>query len=324
VPTFKPAYLIHGDDHGRIAERRARLRALAEAESGSQGVELFEGERSAPETVAASLNAMTFAIGRRFLIVDGVERWKEKELEPLEAALQAIPEDTTIAFFAREENRTKAPARLHDAVRKAGGDIAPEHSVKPWELPKWVIARGRELGLQIEPDAARALVQHVGDRQQRLLRELEKLALGAAPTGRVEIDEIEELTAPSAERRAWSLADALVSGETDAATRTYLALRSQGERLPGLVYWMSQRLRTAHDAAQSLEAGDSAAQVKRTLRMPARAAERLIADAERTGARQLRRSIGQIADLELASRGGASGVASEDTAAVVAIERMQP
>ena len=23
MPTFKPAYLIHGDDHGRIAERRA-------------------------------------------------------------------------------------------------------------------------------------------------------------------------------------------------------------------------------------------------------------------------------------------------------------
>jgi DNA polymerase-3 subunit delta len=324
VPTFKTAYLIHGDDHGRIGERRARLRVVAEAESGAEGVELFEGERSTPETVAASLNAMTFAIGRRFLIVDGVERWKEKELEPVEAALQAIPDDTTIAFFAREENRAKAPPRLHDAVRNAGGDISAEQSVKPWELPKWVIARGRELGLQIEPDAARALVQHVGDRQQRLLRELEKLALGAAPTGRVELDEIEELTAPSAERRAWSLADALVSGETEAATRTYLALRSQGERLPGLIYWMSQRLRMAHDAAQSLEAGESAAQVKRTLRMPTRAAERLIADAERTGVRQLRRSIEQIADLELASRGGASGAAGEDTAALVAIERMQP
>jgi DNA polymerase-3 subunit delta len=324
VPTFKPAYLIHGDDHGRIAERRARLRALAEAESGAQGVEVFEGEQSTPATVAGSLNAMTFAIGRRFIVVDGVERWREKDIEPLEAALQAVPEDTTIAFFAREENRNKAPARLHDAVRKAGGDISAEQNVKPWELPKWVIARGRELGLQIEPGAARALVQHVGDRQQRLLRELEKLALGAAPPGRVELDEIEELTAPSAERRAWSLADALVSGETEAATRTYLALRSQGERLPGLVYWMSQRLRTAHDAAQSLEAGESAAQVKRTLRMPARAAERLIADAERTGTRQLRRSIGQIADLELASRGGASGAAGEDTAALVAIERMQP
>ena len=48
MPTFKPAYLIHGDDHGRIGERRTRLRSLAEAESGAQGVELFEGDGSTP------------------------------------------------------------------------------------------------------------------------------------------------------------------------------------------------------------------------------------------------------------------------------------
>ena len=48
MAAFKPAYLIHGDDHGRIAERRARLRALAEAESGAQGIELLEGEAATP------------------------------------------------------------------------------------------------------------------------------------------------------------------------------------------------------------------------------------------------------------------------------------
>ena len=111
VAAFKPAYLIHGDDHGRIAERRARLREMADAESGANGLELFEGERAAPDQVAASLAMMTFAIGRRFLIVDGVERWKEKELTPLEAALKAIAPDTTVAFFAREDTRAKAPAR---------------------------------------------------------------------------------------------------------------------------------------------------------------------------------------------------------------------
>ena len=31
MPSFKPAYLIHGDDHGRIGERRARLRAWVAA-----------------------------------------------------------------------------------------------------------------------------------------------------------------------------------------------------------------------------------------------------------------------------------------------------
>lgn len=322
MPSFKPAYLIHGDDHGRIAERRTRLRAIAEAESGAQGVEVFEGEAAAPDTVAGALNAMTFALGRRFLIVDGAERWKDKELDSLEAAIEAMAPETTVAFFAREDARAKAPGRLHDAVDKAGGDVSAEQGVKPWELPKWLIARGRELGVTLEPDAARALIRHVGDRQQRLLRELEKLALMVAPDTRLDAAQIEELTAPSAERKAWSLADALVAGEPGEATRIYLSLRAQGERVPGLLYWMAQRVRTGHQIARALEAGESAAQIKRTLRMPSRAADGLIADARRGGSERLRDALEEIADLELASRGGGAGAASEDTVALLTIQKI--
>jgi DNA polymerase III subunit delta len=322
VATFKPAYLIHGDDHGRISERRRRLRQLAEAESGPQGIELFEGDAATPDAVAGALNALTFAVGRRFIIVDGAERWTDRQLDPLVAALKAIPPDTTIAFFAREDNRQKAPRGLHDAVRKAGGDISAEETVKPWELPKWVIARGRELGLRLEPDTARALIAQVGDRQQRLLRELEKLALYAGSGARVDTASVEELTAPSAEHRAWSLADAIVGGDAAAATRMYVTLRAQGERLSGLLYWMSQRIRLAQDVATALEAGQSAAQVKRGLRMPSKAADRLIADARRSGAESLRRAVEELADLELASRGGGSGGAGEDTAALLGIQRL--
>jgi DNA polymerase III subunit delta len=324
VPTFKPAYLIHGDDHGRIAERRRSLRALAESESGAQGVEVFEGDAATPDAVASALNALTFAIGRRFIVVDGAERWTDKQFDPLEPALAQIPPETTVAFFAREDNRTKAPKRLHDAVKKAGGDIRAEESVKPWELPKWVIGQARELGLQLEPDRARALIAQVGDRQQRLLRELEKLALYAGPGARVDSALLEELAAPSAEHRAWSLADTIASGAAAAATALYLTLRSQGERLSGLLYWISQRVRTAHEVAVSLEAGQPAAQVKRQLRMPSKAADRLIADASRAGAENLERTIQELADLELASRGGGSGGASEDTVALLAIQRVAP
>src|ERR1051326_3462076 len=104
MPTFKAAYLIHGDDHGRIGERRARLRALAESQGGANGAEIFEGEDSKPEGVAAAVSALTFATGRRFLIVDGVERWKDKEVAAqLAPLLGAMPPETTVAFFAREE-----------------------------------------------------------------------------------------------------------------------------------------------------------------------------------------------------------------------------
>jgi DNA polymerase III subunit delta len=327
MPSFKSVYLICGDDHGRIGERRARLRELAEAESGEEGLELFSGEDAVPDNVAAALNAMTLALSRRFLIVDGVERWKDKDLDALETALQHADPETTVAFFAREESRFKAPERLHRAVRAAKGDISTENAVKPWELPKWVAGQAREQGIELDPGAAKALVAHVGDRQQRLLRELEKLALGAeqvAEDGKVHlsVEDVDRLTASSAQRGAWTVADAIIADDPGGAVRTFLALRQQGERVPGLLYQVSGRVRSAHEVAAAIERGESPASLKRGLRMPSRAADRLIEDARRMGADRLRETTGEIADLELASRGGGRSGASEDTVMLQTIERI--
>jgi DNA polymerase-3 subunit delta len=318
---LKPVYLIHGDDHGAIAERRARLRALAEGGGDASSVELLEGEQGTPAGVAMALCAMTMAMGRRVIVVDGVERWKPAEVQrDLLAALGQMPPDTTLAMFAREESRSKAPPELHKAVTKAGGQVVAEATIKPWELPKWVRAQAAGMGLQLDMAAAKALVGQVGERQQRLLRELEKLSLEVADLGgqaggegqgpgkqaqaRIGVEDVEARAARSGERRAFSLADALVGADAEAATHTYLSLRQQGERLPGLSYLMASRLREALAVSLRLRAGESVADVRRGLRMPPRAAERFLADVQRSEPERLRASLAALADLEVDTRGG--------------------
>jgi DNA polymerase-3 subunit delta len=336
MPELKPAYLIHGDDHGAVAERRAGLRALAEGgEGGASSVELLEGEAGTPAGVAQALAAMTLAIGRRVILVEGVERWRQDDVEKhLAPAMSAMGPDTTLALFAREEARAKAPAAVHQAVKRAGGQVVAQATVKPWELAKWAREQGTRLGIALDPAAAKALVAQVGERQQRLLRELEKLALEGegsasdAAARSVSAEDIDGRAAHSAEWRAYALADALVGGDRGEATQTYLRLRGQGERLSGLVYLMAQRLRDALAIALRLQGGESVGEVKRGLRMPARAAERFVADVARTDPDRLRRALGALADLELDSRGGAplsagrSSLAGldEDTLALRAIE----
>src|SRR5688572_22223350 len=162
-PAWKPAYLIHGDDHGRIAEPRASLRSVGGREAGASGAELLEGEDSTPEAAAAALSAMTFAIGRRFVVVDGVERWKEADVKQhLVPALQHLDPETTVAFFAREDGRARTPKALVDAVKKAGGDIAAENMLKAKELPRWVQGQAQRLGIELDHTAAQALVAAVG------------------------------------------------------------------------------------------------------------------------------------------------------------------
>lgn len=324
VPTFKSAYLVHGDDHGRIAERRAKLRLLAESEGGISGAELFEGEESTPENVALALASMTFATGRRFLIVDGVERWKDKEVTAELGALMAdLPPDTTVAFFGREEGRAKTPAKLVEAVKKAGGDVATESAVKPWELPKWVRAQGQRLGLELDQGAAQTLVAQVGERQARLSRELETMAMELGPgPHHVDAELIEERSASSAEHKVWELADLLVAGDGAGATRSYLELRAQGERLPGMLYWMTSRVRQALDVVYRLDAGEAPGDIKRTLRMPPKAADRFLSDVRRTDVHSMRNALRRLADLEVDSRGGSA--ADEDTSAIRAILAIAP
>ncbi|HEX4837047.1 MAG TPA: hypothetical protein VFV03_00775 [Solirubrobacteraceae bacterium] len=326
MPALKPAYLIHGDDHGAIAERRARLKALTESDGDAGSVEMLNGDACTPEGVALALSTMTFAIGRRVIVVDGVERFKETEVQRhIEPAMATMPPDTTIAFFAREEGRAKAPAALHNAVKAAKGQIVAEATIKPWELAGWVRTQATRLGLSLDALVAKTLVAQVGERQQRLLRELEKLALAADPPDEadgpsgaregpagparkpveVSAEDIEEQAVRSTAWRAFSFADALVGADATEAMRSYLRLRSQGERLSGLVYLMAQRLRDAEVVSVRLQAGESPAEIKRGLRMPSRAADRFIADVARSEPERLRAALCRIADLELDTRGGA-------------------
>jgi DNA polymerase III subunit delta len=321
VPAFKPAYLIHGDDHGRIGERRHRLREVAEGESGVSGVEVFEGDAAAPDAVANALCAMTFAMGRRFVIVEGVERWKDAEVaEVVAPALAAMGEDTTVAFFAREDGRTKAPAKLAEMVRKVGGDVAAEMTLKAKDLPRWLVGEAGRLGVQLDGAAAQALVAHVGERQQRLLREIEKLALEHGEGARIGVAEVEEVAADSAERQVWGFVDALVARDTATATRRFLELRAQGEAMPRLIPSMARRLREVLAVAARLQEGESPAQVKATTKGSPWMIDRRIKEARSADPDALRTALVALAGLELDTRGGSE--LGEDTSALRAIAAM--
>jgi DNA polymerase-3 subunit delta len=267
---------------------------------------------------------MTFAIGRRFLIVDGVERWKDADVtETVVPALAAIDDQTTVAFFAREDGRVKAPAKLADAVKQAGGDIATENALKAKDLPRWLVAEATKLGVELDGAAARALVGHVGERQQRLLRELEKLALEHGAGGdriKLGVEEVEAVAADSAERQVWGLVDAVVARDRTTATKRFLELRAQGEALPRLIPSMARRVREVLTIAARLQEGESPAQVKSSTKGNPWAVDQRIKEARNADPDALRAALIALSDLELDTRGQSE--LAEDTSALRAIAAM--
>ena len=310
MAELKPAYLISGDDDAKIDAWRGRVRARAESELGPGGLEQLDGQADGAPAVAAALAAMTFAEGTRDLLAEPVDGWKADEIAELEPSLAAMPPDTVLVLIARG----KAPAKLAKAVEKAGGEVRDYGAPKPWELPKWVVARAREEGLAMDPEAAKQLIQTVGPRQQQLQREVEKMRIALHPAAHATAADVDELAAGEATAQAYELADSIVAADLPAVLALAEQLRAADERPGKLIYALVRRLRDVHRASVLLDAGMPEQKVGPELKMPPWAVKRTLAQARKADREVLERALEALAEFELESRGGGDRDLDEDTA----------
>jgi len=298
-------YLIAGTDQAKIDATRARLRARAEGDGGAGALEVFEPSegRGGPdhEALLAAIPAMSLTETRRYLLADGVDRWRDRQLEAVASAVVALPPDLTVVLIAR----AKAPAKLTKAVKAAKGEVHEFEAPKAREMPRLLVGDAKRLGFALDPAAARMLVDRMGANPVRLRNELERLALWAGEGGGVSAADLDAMVSDTSESAVWALSDALL--ERDPAKAASLAERliSQGENVTGLIYGLASRLRKACSAAAQLEDGVPAKQVESGLGMHPYAAKQLVARLGKTNLDQLQAATTALADLEVWCRGGA-------------------
>jgi DNA polymerase III subunit delta len=317
MAELKPAYLVCGDDDAKIDAWRARVRRRAEDERGPGGLELFDAPVSEPAEVAAALASLTFDPGTRYLLVEDAGAWRAPALAPLEAALADLPPETVLVLVVRG-NPLK---QICKAVEAAGGEVREYRAPKPWQLPKWCVERGRELGLEVDGEAAKELVALVGGSQQRLSRELEKLALALHPSASVTVADVERHAARDNAPQAYDLADALVAGDLRVTLELAEELEAYGERPGRLLFPIVRRLREVHRAAALLEAGMPEQKVGEALKAPPWLAKKTVARAKKADVLTLERALTVLADLEVDMRGGSETQLDEDTAFALALAR---
>jgi DNA polymerase III delta subunit len=303
VAEIKPAYLIAGSDEAKIDSALARLRARAEREGGAGALEAFEAQDGgAPdaEALIAAIPAMSLTASHRYLLADGVERWRAAQAGKVAAALAELDTDTTVVLVARG----KAPAKLKPAVKAAGGELLSYEAPRERDLPARLVADAAERGFELDVAAARLLVERMGTGTVRLANELDRLALWAGPGGSVMLGDLESMVADTSETAVWGLADALIERQPAEAMLAAERLAAQGENVTGLVYALGARLRRAHGALEQLESGRSPKQVTSELDMHPYAAKMLVRRLRGASIEELRGAIATVADLEIWCRGG--------------------
>jgi DNA polymerase-3 subunit delta len=316
--ALKPAYLFSGSDDSKLSAALARLRARAEREGGPGALEDFSGapgQMPDAEGLIGAIPAISLTAERRYLLADGVDRWKAPQVKALGEALKGPLDDVTVVLVARGA----APKGLAEAVKGAGGDAIAFEAPRKRDLPGWLVAGARERGFALAPQAARLLVARTGEGTGRLATELDRLATWAGPGGEVSPEDVEELTADDSERAGWTLGDAIVSRDVTAAVASADDLLAQGDAVTPLVYGMASRLRSAHMAAAALEAGVPAAKVEASLPMAPYPSKMLVRSVRGTDPAELAEAIGAVADLEWWTRGGSNY--SDAVALTLAVKR---
>lgn len=198
------AYLITGTDRPKVTRALRRLRDRV----GEDATETLNASESSGEDAAASCNALgLFAVERRLVVVEQIERWKAADVKAVQEYLRKPAPTSVLALLGEEVKRDSALAK---AVVKAGEVLIydiPTTRGRKADLPKWVEQQFRERGIVIDHDAARALVELAGDNADELATEVDKLTTWAAGE-RIGEREVAELVPARADAPPFDLTDA--------------------------------------------------------------------------------------------------------------------
>ena len=291
-----PVYLLTGGDRPKHLRALRRLRSRFEVEAVEQ---LSAESTSGPDAVGAC-NALALFGGEdggRLVVVHGVERWRKADVEAIAAYLRDPVQGAVLALVADELPRGSALVNLAEKA----GRVLRYDVPKPSSLHAWARAELERLGVSADAEAARALVELVGDDTVALASELEKLAAWAdgEPVGRAEV---EQLATPGREAAAWALSDAWGARDLPALLEACdLALEKKEPFL--LAVGLASHVGRVRAAQALAEQGLRSREVAAQLKMKEFPARKALQHAERYSREELDSALVRFAELDAAIKG---------------------
>jgi DNA polymerase III delta subunit len=296
-------YLLTGSDRPKHLRALRRLRARF----GPEAVEQLSAESASGQEAVAACNALGLFGGHgggRLVIVEGVERWRKADLDAVAEYLRNPVEGAVLALFALGPLR----GTTLTAVVEKHGQVLDYNVPKANNLHRWVAGEFKRLGVNADADAARALVELVGDDTVALASEIEKLGAwaGGEAVGR---QEVEQLAAPGREAAAWALTDAW--GARDLPTlleSCELALEKKEPFV--LAVGLASHVGRVRAAQAMSEDGLGARDIATRLKIKEFPARKALQHAERYSRAELDAALVRLAELDAAIK-GASRLSSE-------------
>ena len=301
--TLLPVYLLTGSDRPKHLRALRRLRARF----GAEAVEQLSAEDASGADAVAACNALgLFGAegGGMLVIVEGVDRWRKADIEAVAGYLSNPVEGAVLALVVDGALRGST---LNDLCAKHG-QVLQYDVPRSNQLYKWVQSELERLDVSADADAARALVELVGDDTVALAGEIEKLAAWeeGEPVGRAEV---EQLATPSREAAAWALTDAWGQRDLPALLEACeLALERKEPFL--LAVGLASHVGRVRAAQALAEEGLRSREIASRLKIKDFPARKALQHAERYSRGELDSALVRLAELDAAIK-GASRLSAE-------------
>jgi len=235
--------------------------------------------------------------------------------ETLDGVIATVAPGNALVFLEFDtsggKKRPKSLADLADGIIRGGGTVRPCRAPSAGEMPAWITGRAADLGVQLEPDAAREIARRIGsqvsegdvDRRQLsaiAMGELGKLALyrGTEP---VTVDDVKALVAEVVPDSIWALSDAVALRRADSAGPALdHALETQPEQV--LLVMLHRRIRELLIAADARVAGAKPPDIVKLVGGSPFAAQRRVEQAVRWSVPELEAALDGLLELDRMSK----------------------
>jgi DNA polymerase-3 subunit delta len=272
-----PLALLHGADPLLLDDALAlATRALFRGpEETALGREVFDGAESTVEAIVRSAQTLPLMTGRRLVAVRRCQGLPAKGGEAL-AAYAGDPNEATCLLLLADEPLGAGRARRQDHWLL--GAIPPALTVRLTPalgraLEAWLRQRAAAEGLGVSEEAARLLVEWVGEEGASLLGEVRKAALAGGPDNtRVGVAEVEAIVGQHRVSDVFELTRAVERRDAGQALRLLDRLLATEEPVRLLALLVGDA-RTAWGVAELSARGQSVDAIARALRRPPRVIE---------------------------------------------------
>lgn len=290
-------FFFIGPNAFALRQERMRWKAQFIAKHGEENVVSLEGRTLSFRSLLDEIAVGPFIADKRLVMIDGVPKFEKEQVESLPNQIHS--QCILSVWDAAPDKRLSGVKAL---MKVATCKDFPSLSGKP--LVDWVRFWATSHGKNIDAAAIMLLLEVVGDDQNALSMEIEKLC--AYVSGDViTVDAVRQIAVPSGEREVWHLTNLIAAGKGADAVTYADALLLRGEdtfALWNILLWM---LRSLVSVTAAVEGGErNPAGIASQAGVPFPTAKTLLPFASRLGRSECKKMLDFAVDADIALKTG--------------------